>query len=100
MEDTSSFPGAHGVIVKIDAGSYLPTKIKCGFQPHGIAADDSKNVLYVLSRNTLSKGPAPHHTSQCLGRNGFVNFIDLKTLFVLNKKYEMSVDPYFIYARP
>ncbi len=100
MEDTSSFPGAHGVIVKIDAGSYLPTKIKCGFQPHGIAADDSKNVLYVLSRNTLSKGPAPHHTSQCLGRNGFVNFIDLKTLSVLNKKYEMSVDPYFIYARP
>jgi len=99
-EDTTSFPGAHGVITRINAGSFASTKIKCGFQPHGIAVDESKKLLYVLSRNTTSKGPAPHHSSLCAGRNGFVNFIDLKTFTLLNKKYELSVDPYFIFARP
>jgi len=79
---------------------YTTTKIKCGFQPHGIAVDESKNLLYVLSRNILSKGPAPHHTSECIGRNGFVNFVDLNTFTPMKKRYELSVDPYFIFARP
>ena len=99
-EDTSSFAGAHGTVFKIEAVGYTTTKIKCGFQPHGIAVDETKKLLYVLSRNILSKGPAPHHTSECIGRNGFVNFVDLNTFTPMKKRYELSVDPYFIFARP
>ena len=99
-EDTTSFLGYRGSVVRINGSTYATSKIQCGFQPHGIAVDESKKILYVLSRNILSKGPAPHHTSQCLGRNGFVNFIDLNTFTLLNKRYELSVDPYFIFARP
>jgi YVTN family beta-propeller protein len=99
-EDTTSFPGSHGVITRIAANGYLVKKIKCGFQPHGLAVDETEKLLYVCSRNIISNGPAPHHTSQCLGRNGFVNFIDLNTFTVWPKRYELSVDPYFIYARP
>lgn len=98
--DSSSFSGSVGVITRIDASGYNTRKIPCGYQPHGIAVDESKKLLYVLSRNIGTSGPAPHHTSQCSGRNGFVNFIDLNTFSLLPKKYELSVDPYFIYARP
>lgn len=99
-DDSTMFPNSHGVISRIDATSFNATVIKCGFQPHGIAVDESKKLLYVLSRNISVSGPLPHHTSQCNGRNGFVNFIDLNTFTVLSKQYELSVDPYFIFARP
>lgn len=98
--DSTSFSNSMGVITRIDAQTYAPTKIQCGFQPHGLAVDENKNLLYVLSRNIPSNGPAPHHTSQCSGRNGFVNFIDLYSNMLSPKKYELSVDPYFISARP
>lgn len=98
-EDVSN-SSAHGVVTRIKAKDYSSDKIACGYQPHGIAVDESKKILYVLSRNISSTGPAPHHTSQCNGRNGFVNFIDIQTFTLLSKRYEMSVDPYFIYARP
>ena len=99
-EDSTTFAGAHGVINRINAGSYASQAIKCGFQPHGIAVDENQRLLYVLSRNISVKGPLPHHTSECAGRNGFVNFIDLNTFSVLPKRYELSADPYFIFARP
>lgn len=99
-EDTVSFPRAHGSIARIQAGSYNVTRLACGFQPHGIAVDEGRKLLYVLSRNVIASGPAPHHTSLCAGRNGFVNFIDLTTFKVTPKRYELSVDPYFIFARP
>ena len=89
-----------GVITRIAGGTNVASNIRCGFQPHGIAADEKTNMLYVLSRNIAEGGPVPHHTSLCNGKNGFVNFIDMKTLKVAQEKYELSVDPYFIYARP
>ncbi|MEO6304372.1 MAG: hypothetical protein ABIP51_14500, partial [Bacteroidia bacterium] len=98
--DSITFPGSMGLISKINAGNYSVSNLKVGYQPHGIAVDDTKNLLYVASRNIQSNGPAPHHTSQCLGRNGFVNFIDLLSFTILPKRYEVSVDPYFIYTRP
>lgn len=97
--DVTSFQGAQGVITCIEEASHSVQKIKCGFQPHGIACDENKNWLYVLSRNVLSSGVPPHHSSVCNGRNGFMNFMDLKTLKVLPEKYELSVDPYFISPR-
>jgi len=98
--DTATFSGAHGVITKINASGFSVTNIRVGFQPHGIGVDEHKKLLYVASRNITSTGPAPHHTSQCAGRNGFVNFIDLNTNAILPKRYEVSVDPYFVYAIP
>lgn len=99
-EDSLIYRGSHGVIMRINAGSKYTTSVKCGFQPHGLAVDESKKTLYVLSRNISSSGPLPHHTSQCSGKNGFVNFIDLSSFTVSNKRYELSVDPYYIVARP
>jgi DNA-binding beta-propeller fold protein YncE len=98
--DTVSFAKSFGVITKINASTNATTKIACGYQPHGIAVDESKKLLYVLSRNIQSNGPAPHHSNSCGGRNGFVSFVDLNTFKVLSKKYELSVDPYFIAPRP
>ncbi|WP_317899525.1 YncE family protein [Aurantibacillus circumpalustris] len=99
-EDNVSFPNFTGVITRIDAEGYATKNIQCGFQPHGIAVDEIKKILYVLSRNVSTSGPLPHHTSQCGGRNGFVSFVDLTTFSVLKKRYELSADPYFIFARP
>ncbi len=98
--DTTTFPGAHGIISSIHPSSFSIQHIKCGFQPHGIACDENKKLLYVLSRNILSSGVPPHHSSACNGRNGYMNFIDLNTMTVLPEKYELSVDPYFIFPRP
>jgi len=99
-EDYTTLPGATGILTRINARDYSTLNIKCGYQPHGIAVDETKKLLYVLSRNISANGPLPHHTSQCAGRNGFVNFVDLTTFTVLPKRYELSSDPYFIFARP
>lgn len=99
-EDVTTIPGAHGVVSRIEGNGYAVTSIRCGFQPHGIAVDEAKKLVYVTSRNLVTNGPAPHHSSQCAGRNGFVNFIDLNSFTLLSKRYELSVDPYFISARP
>lgn len=99
-EDYVTLPGATGILTQINANSYGSSNIACGYQPHGIAVDETKKLLYVLSRNISTNGPLPHHTSQCGGRNGFVSFVDLVTFKVLPKRYELSSDPYFISARP
>lgn len=98
--DDKLFPKSMGVISRIDGQSYAVDNIPCGYQPHGMAVDDKHNLLHVLSRNVASSGPLPHHTSKCAGRNGFINFVDLNTFRVLPKKYELSVDPYYIALRP
>jgi len=98
--DSVSFLKSYGVITKVNASNFVATKLACGYQPHGIAVDESKKQLYVLSRNINTSGPLPHHSGYCGGRNGFVNFIDLNTFAILPKKYELSVDPYFIVPRP
>ena len=98
--DSTTFTNSMGLVSKISASGYAVTNLKVGYQPHGLAIDENKRLLYVTSRNIQSNGPAPHHSSQCQGRNGFVNFIDLLSFSVLPKRYELSVDPYFIYTRP
>jgi hypothetical protein len=40
-------------------------------------------------------GPAPHHSSVCNGRNGYMTAIDLNSLLLIpNFQAEVSVDPY------
>lgn len=96
-DGTSTDPGG---VMRISASDYSVTKLRCGAQPHGIAVDDDRDLLYLLSRNISSSGPIPHHSSQCTGKNGFMNIIDLKAMKLSSRKYELSVDPYFIYIRP
>jgi DNA-binding beta-propeller fold protein YncE len=94
--DSTSFPGNVGTVTEIDLNSsfYPSRKVAVGYMPHGICVDDNKKLIYVASRNIFTTGPAPHHTSVCNGRDGFVNYIDLNTFTVTKKKTEISVDPY------
>lgn len=109
QEDTLSFSGFRGSVAIIDiANNALVTKMYSGHQPHGIAVDDNNNLVYVANRNSSSGGPAPHHSisiSTCSGKNGYVTFIDMNTLSLVqqgssSKKVEVSVDPYSIAIRP
>lgn len=69
------------------------------FQPHGLAIDDALDLLFVGSRNVNPSGPAPHHTSECAGRNGFYHAINLNTWQALKPVSEVSVDPYSLDIR-
>jgi YVTN family beta-propeller protein len=86
-----------GVVSIIDLNTLTLIKhVYTGFQPHGIAVDYVTNTVWVSNRNISPGGPAPHHVTDCLGKNGSVAFINLNKLEVLNKSHEMSVDPYTI----
>jgi DNA-binding beta-propeller fold protein YncE len=105
-EDVSSFPGKRGSIAVIDyTTNSLVATLYSGHQPHGIEVDDAKNQVYVVNRNFTNDGPAPHHSSECGGRNGNVSFIDMRTLTMLTnisggiKKVEIAVDPYSVSVR-
>ncbi len=98
MEDTINFPGLRGSVAVIDLNNLSLIKhVYSGYQPHGVAVDEVKQEVIVTNRNTSSGGPAPHHTSACGGRNGYISFIDLNNLELIpKKKIEVSVDPYFV----
>lgn len=105
-EDTLTFPGKRGSIAIINyITNTLQSTIYAGHQPHGIDVDDSKKLVYVANRNATNDGPAPHHSSECGGRNGNVSFIDLNTRTMILtpngsiKKVEVSVDPYSVGIR-
>lgn len=105
-EDTLSFPGKRGSVAVIDmATNTLIKTIYTGHQPHGISVDDEKGLVIVANRNKTNDGPAPHHSGNCGGRNGYLTFIELNTLSLLQtgtstKKIEVSVDPYEVAVRP
>lgn len=88
-----------GSVTVIDMGSYAANNYPVGYQPHGIALDETNGYVIVASRNTASSGPAPHHSSVC-GRNGFVSYFNINTMQLLNKKTEVSSDPYSVSMRP
>ncbi len=96
MEDTVLFYTGRGCVTVIDMNTNTVVKnINVGYQPHGLAVDDYNGVVYVASRNYSSTGPAPHHSSSCGGRNGFVTTIDINTLELKSvRKQEVAVDPY------
>ena len=107
-EDTLSFPGKRGSVAVIDMTtnsqvSWSP--IYTGHQPHGISVDDVNNLVYVANRNAVTGGPAPHHTSVCGGKDGYITFIDMnahalvKTKTGTVKSIEVAVDPYEVALR-
>lgn len=98
--DSTTFVGSMGLVAQFNEQLTSTTHIKVGYQPHGIGLDENKKLLYVVSRNLVANGPAPHHTNVCGNRNGFLNLIDISSLKVLTKKFELSSDPYYVFARP
>lgn len=101
MEDENSFINTKGSVYVIDMTTYsVVKKLNSGYQPHGIAVDDQQDLILIANRNASDDGPAPHHTTECGGRNGYVTYADLSTLeMISNKKVEVSVDPYFVSIR-
>jgi DNA-binding beta-propeller fold protein YncE len=66
--------------------------------PHGLAVDEGRNLLFFASQNV--DGPAPHHPSYSGGRNGYYNVYNIATLQpVTNRRYEVLPDPYSMDSR-
>ncbi|MBL0072542.1 MAG: hypothetical protein IPP34_12370 [Bacteroidetes bacterium] len=89
-------------VTVIDMNTLTAVKtINVGYQPHGLAVDEVEGVVFVANRNTpTSGGPAPHHTSSCGGRNGYMTLINLNTLELDDDfKMELSVDPYSVMVK-
>lgn len=100
-----SIPGKRGSVAVINYLTYTATSIYAGHQPHGIEVDDAKKLVYVVNTNVSADGPAPHHTSECGGKNGNVTFMNMSTnTMVLTptgniKSVEVSVFPYSVAVR-
>lgn len=96
INDNATFSPNIGSVYVIDYNSLTVVKsLFRGWQPHGIAIDEQKKLVYAINRNANPSGPAPPHTTDCGGRDGYVTLIDLNTLkMVPNFKTELSVDPY------
>ncbi|HXH18232.1 MAG TPA: YncE family protein, partial [Chitinophagales bacterium] len=101
MEDNLTFAGNVGSVSVINYRTHTLVKsINTGFQPHGLSVDDESMQVFVANRNANPNGPAPHHTTGCGGRNGYLTIIDMNTLeLVSGFRAELSVDPYFVAVR-
>lgn len=99
--DLVTYPGQIGSVHIIDYTNHTLIKtLFTGWQPHGIAVDEENQLVYVSHRNASDDGPAPHHSTACAGRNGYVTIIDMNTLeLVPDYKVEISVDPYSVGVR-
>ncbi|MEO0312612.1 MAG: hypothetical protein RIQ89_2269 [Bacteroidota bacterium] len=96
MDDQITFPGKTGSVYVINYNTLqVVGRLYTGHQPHGIAVDDENGRVYISNRNVTLGGPAPHHSSVCNGRNGYMTAIDLNSLLLIpNFQAEVSVDPY------
>ncbi|MCC7302361.1 MAG: hypothetical protein IT233_06945 [Bacteroidia bacterium] len=101
MEDVSTFPGKRGSVAVINYQTHqLITSVYTGHQPHGIGVSNSRKRVYVANRNLEPSGPAPHHSSLCGGRNGYLTIIDMNTMqLVPGIRTELSSDPYSVGVR-
>ncbi|CAN5240202.1 hypothetical protein BH09BAC5_BH09BAC5_11400 [soil metagenome] len=96
MEDTATYPGNRGSVYIINwQTNTLVGSVNTGWQPHGIAVNTDKKEVLVANRNIMTGGPAPHHSTSCVGRNGFFTLIDMNTQHLIpGSKTELTVDPY------
>jgi DNA-binding beta-propeller fold protein YncE len=99
---TKAAPNTKGLVTVIDMNTFavVHTITDVGYEPHGIAIDDNNNKIIVGNRNTGSLGPAPHHSTNCGGRNGFVSIFDLNTFQKLKRRIELLPDPYSVAFKP
>ncbi len=102
QEDTNPiFPFFKGSVKVVDLNTLtvIKTFYEKFYQPHGIAVDDSRDMLYVASTNANPTGPSPHHASECAGRIGYFHVIDLNTWLDIITTSELSVFPYSVDIR-
>lgn len=97
--DPNPNPKTLGSVTVMDMSTYQTNNYKVGYQPHGIAIDETNGYVIVASRNYMISGPTPHHSGIC-GRNGFVNYFKLNSMELLNKKTEVASDPYSVAVKP
>lgn len=99
MEDSSLTNTKSSVdIINYKTLTYVKS-VYPGYQPRGLSVDDTHHCVYIADRNVTPLGPAPHHTTSCKGRNGYITIIDMNTLELMNWRTEVSVDPYSIAIR-
>ncbi len=91
-----------GSVDVIDLNTLTVVKTLYGkfFQPHGMAVDETRNELWVASRNATADGPPPHHVSACGSRNGYFEVFDINTWQRVTSARELSVDPYAVTITP
>lgn len=103
MEDVSRVSALYkGTVYVIDYNTLTVIKRIDGefSEPHGVTVDDRNGTFYVASVNARGDGPAPHHISDCGGRNGYYQVYDLNTFERLNRKtYEVPPAPYSFQMR-
>ncbi|MCS6991766.1 MAG: YncE family protein [Chitinophagales bacterium] len=102
LDDPCAQPKCRGSLYVINYETLeIVAVVNQGFyQPHGVAVVDLEGYAVVASRNLDLEGPPPHHASNCGGRNGFIQFVDLNTLTLQPQfKTEVSVDPYAVGVR-
>ncbi len=98
-QDAATFSGVTGAVEVINYKTLQHiTTLKAGWQPHGIAVDDAKGLVYIINRNADATGAPPHHTT--CGRDGWLTTFDLRTLQKLPGDPELSGDPYNVAIRP
>ena len=95
----SIYPTIKGSVTVINMTTFQANNYSVGYQPHGIAIDETNGYVIVASRNILANGPTPHHTGNC-GRNGFVNYFDINTMTLIPKQTEVASDPYSVAVKP
>ncbi len=103
MEDNNALTGFKGSVYVINYHTYDIVKRIDGrfYQPHGVSVDDQAGTFFIGSRNANQDGPAPHHASQCGGRNGFYSVYELNTLEPAGsgRRYEVLPEPYSMDVR-
>lgn len=100
MEDSANGQTTSSVDV-IDLNTNQEIKvIATGYQPRGLVVDDDNSCVWVANRNISAVGAAPHHTTSCGGRNGYITLIDMNTLTLISGWHtEVAVDPYSVTLR-
>ena len=101
MED-KVIPFYKGSVYAINYNTLQVEKVIAGefYQPHGVTVDDVNGLLFIASANVDTSGVAPHHVSDCAGRNGWFSVYDLNTLAPkTTRRYEVTVYPYSIDTR-
>lgn len=100
MGDTAN-PNAQSSVNIIDLNKNILVKsLFTGNQPRSCVVDDARKVVWVANRNISGVGWAPHHSTACEGRNGYLTLIDLNSLNLIpGWDCEVTVDPYHITIR-